>query len=73
MAAKKKRSKVRIEPPVVRMRVYGFVSDRLELAIKFGYNRAHKHTSTPEADHIQDQIHKEVMMALVELFVFPDD
>ena len=57
-------------PDRVRIRVYPIVDDRVELAVEYGWNRAHKHTATPGENEIRERIHQEVMAAFCELFDF---
>jgi len=44
----------------------------VENGIVLGWNRAHKHTDTPDADAIQDAIHMAVMNELGDWLVFPE-
>lgn len=65
--------KVRTRPlrpgrkPALRFDAYGIVSDAVDLGIRFGYQRAHKHVEKPGEDHIMHEIHNEVMNALADV------
>ena len=65
-------SKIKVEG-TVKVRVYNYLSDRVEDAIQFGWNRAHKHTATPTEQHIITEIDHEVMNVLCDIFNFEDD
>lgn len=67
------RAHVRIGPATIRIRsVYGLVEQAVEGAILGGYRRAHKHTDTPDAETIQEEIRRSVMNELCELLDFGD-
>jgi len=51
----------------MKLKAYRIVSDAVERAVSYGYNRAHKHTETPGKDGIVDAIYNEVMNELSEI------
>ena len=65
-------SKIKVEG-TVKVRGYNYLSDRVEDAIQFGYNRAHKHTATPSEQQIITEIDNEVMNVLCDIFDFGGD
>ena len=48
------------------------LSRAVEEGVTFGWNRAFKHTSTPEQDVACDHIAQEVLNAISEVFDFDD-
>lgn len=78
-AAKKKRprkatrKKLSIEQPGIRLRVYPLLCDLVEIAVRAGYRRAHKHTEKPSEETVIHEVHQRVMNELSELFIFPED
>lgn len=51
----------------MRLKAYRIVSDAVERAVSYGYNRAHKHTEAPGKDGIVDAIYNEVMNELSDI------
>lgn len=49
---------------------YLVLLDRVELGITTGWNRAHKHTDSPEPSAIQQAIEDAVMASICEYFIF---
>lgn len=54
----------------VRVRAWDVMSRAVEEGVAYGWNRAHKHTSTPDADAVRDAIEQAVMNAISESFDF---
>lgn len=56
----------------VRLDAYRIISDAIESGLRFGWNRAHKHTDDPGQDLIIDQMHSAVMNELCEILKFDE-
>jgi hypothetical protein len=54
----------------VRAKEYEILTRAIEEGVAFGWTRAHKHTPTPETDHILGQIEQGVVNAICEVFDF---
>ncbi len=54
----------------LRPNTYAILSRAVEEGAKFGYLRAFKYTETPSEDMILESIHREIMNAITEVFVF---
>lgn len=57
---------------VLRVRVYDVLRNAVEEGVRCGWNRAHKHTSGPTPEHVEEQIVQAVMNAVCEYFIFDD-
>lgn len=64
-------SKIKISGEI-KVNTYNLLADCVEDGIGFGWQRAFKHTDTPDADLIKEQIYMEVMNKISEHFVFED-
>ena len=64
-------SKVKIDT-TVRINAYSILDDAVEVAVRYGYQRAHKHTETPAEADIVEAIHSAVMTALTEVLIFSE-
>lgn len=51
--------------------VYRLVATAVELGVESGWNRAHKHTDDPGADHVKAEIETAIMNNLSEVFIWP--
>ena len=51
----------------MKLRAYRIISDAIDRAINYGYNRAHKHTEAPDAETIKGSIYNEIMNELSEV------
>lgn len=56
----------------LRLDAYKIISDTIETAIRYGYNRAHKHVENPSVDLILEQIHNAIMNDLCEIIKFDE-
>ena len=66
----KKKLKVNTD---IRINVYRILSDEVDTAVRYGYNRSHKYTEQPDSDAIIEAIQNSVMSALCDLLIFPDN
>lgn len=57
----------------MKVKLYNLIQDAVEAGVSYGYNRAHKHTSTPAADEIKDQIEQAIMNELTKYLDFEDE
>ena len=48
------------------------VSEAVEVGVRYGYHRAHKHTDSPGEDMICDEIEMAVMNELAERIIWPE-
>lgn len=52
----------------LKLRPYNIVARAVEEGVKYGVNRAYKHTSTPTRDTLEDCVSTAVMNSLDEVF-----
>jgi hypothetical protein len=52
---------------------YKIISEAIENGIDCGWNRAHKHTINPSAEHIKEQVEHYIMHNICEIFDFDND
>ncbi len=57
----------------MRARAYDVLRRAIEEGIEYGWRRAHKHTDTPDADAIKDQIVTGILNEVSEYFDFDDE
>ena len=57
----------------VRLNAYALIAEAVEGGILRGWDRAHKHTETPGAFHIRQEIAEAVLLNLTEVLVFSED
>ena len=55
-----------------RVKTYEVIARAVEEVIQMGWNRAHKHTNTPDSDHVMESIYNEVMNSVCEMFDFDE-
>lgn len=55
---------------VVRLRAYDLMRRAVEDGTRYGLNRAHKHTSKPSREHVEECVVDAVMGALDEVIDF---
>lgn len=56
----------------IELNKYKIIQKEVEQQVEYGYNRAHKHSDTPDKDFIIDQIVYAVMLGLSEIINFED-
>ena len=54
----------------MKVKMYPLIERIVEQGIDAGWNRAHKHTDTPNEETIKNCIHDSIMLAFEDLFVF---
>ena len=57
----------------MKPKIYSILSTAVEEGIRIGYRHAHKHTDRPGEELAIDNIHSEVMSAIVDYFTFEED
>lgn len=57
----------------VKIDAYKIIDDAVESSVRYGFDRAHKHTDKPDKEHIIEEIHRQVMSNLCEIFKFEDE
>jgi len=57
----------------VRLDAYKIIDQTVENAVRYGYNRAHKHTDTPSQAIMIEEIHRAVMNDLSDILKFDDE
>jgi len=57
----------------VKINAYKVIDDAVDRAIRYGYNRAHKHVENPTEDLMIEEIHRAVMNELCEILRFGDE
>ena len=50
--------------------VYTILQECIEIGINSGFNKAHKHTDTPNEEHIKEQILHYIMLEISKKFKF---
>jgi len=71
MGRKVEKSNMKVAP--VKVNLYGILVDKVEEAVMYGWNRAHKYTDGPDGEVVREQIRNAVMNELAELFVWGDE
>jgi hypothetical protein len=56
----------------MKANTYKILQDCIENGIRRGWNRAHKHTDTPEENVVFDRIEDAIMLEINEYFVFEE-
>lgn len=54
----------------LKANVYAILNDCVSNGIEAGWNKAHKHTDRPTADHVKDMILNYIMNEIGEKFKF---
>ena len=57
----------------IRINAYEVVSRAIEDGIEYGYNRAHKHTTTPSPEALKTAIYEAITNSLCEVLIFDND
>ncbi len=70
MTTKKTKTKIQA---VIKVNTYRIVSDAIERGLALGYQRAFKHTETPDKEAILESQERSVMECLDEYLTFGDD
>lgn len=55
------------------VRAYDVLRRAIEEGVEYGWRRAHKHTDTPDAEAIKDQIVTGILNEVSEYFDFDDE
>ena len=62
---------MRVETRVMVPKFFPLLQRCVEEGVERGWNRAHKHTSTPDDRLVQDTVVSDIMNELFEWFDFP--
>ena len=54
----------------MKPKIYNILSDAIEDGIRYGYQRAHKHTDDPDRAVIENEIHNAIMGQIFQYFDF---
>ena len=54
----------------LKVNTYAVLEECIEIGINGGWNKAHKHTDTPNEEHIKEQILRYIMIEISEKFKF---
>jgi len=54
--------------PRLKPDAYKLAAEAVETGVAYGWQRAHKHTDTPDPEHIRSEIEAAVMHELAERF-----
>ena len=57
----------------MRVRAYDVLRRSIEEGVEYGWRRAHKHTDTPDAEAIKDQLVTAILNEVAEYFDFDDE
>jgi hypothetical protein len=57
----------------IRINGYEIVSRAVEEGVRYGWNRAHKHTDAPDEETAVDVIHQAVINELCEVLTFTEE
>jgi hypothetical protein len=57
---------------MMRPKIYPVLEDAVTEGVRLGYNRAFKHTDSPDEQVILDNLVDAVMLCITERFVFDD-
>jgi len=56
----------------LKARTYNILSECIETGAILGYQRAFKHTDSPEEGAITESIHREILNKVCEYFIFEE-
>ena len=56
----------------VRVDIYGLIADAVDSGLESGWNRAHKHTDTPEKQAIWEEQSRYIMNSICEYIRFDE-
>lgn len=57
----------------MQVKEYTVLTDCVERGVAYGMNRAYKHSDTPSADYIKQQITDAVLLEICEYFSFDNE
>lgn len=57
----------------MKVKTYDVLCRAIEEGVERGYRRAHKHTDTPEEDHLKNAIVDAIMLEICGVFIFDND
>lgn len=57
----------------MRVRAYDVLQQAVEAGVNYGWNRAHKHTDTPDAEAIKDAIFNAITSEICDWFDFDEE
>lgn len=60
----------RLVKGALRINAYAVLERAVEEGVRYGLRRAHKHTESPSQEDIEENVSREVMTTLSEVFVF---
>ncbi len=55
----------------IKVNIYHVLEDKVAEGLRYGYQRAHKHTPTPTKEDTLDELHRAVMNSICEILEFP--
>lgn len=55
------------------LNTYSLLTDAVDRGVTYGWNRAHKYADKPKEEYIREKIADEVMSALSEVVLWPDE
>ena len=64
--------KTKLPPNTMKVNVYEVLSRAIEEGVSLGYNRAYKHTETPDEETFKEAMELAIMNAICEVFDFGD-
>ena len=57
----------------IRIDAYKIINEVIECAVRYGYNRAHKHVDNPSEERMIQEIHQAVMNDLCDVLKFDEE
>ena len=57
----------------MKVRAYDVLRRAIEEGVEYGWRRAHKHTDSPDAETIKDQVVTGILNEVCEYFDFDDE
>lgn len=63
---------MKIKAKAVKVDLYKLIARAVEEGVAMGLNRAHKYTDKPTRNEIAENVEREVLSEICELFVFED-
>jgi len=56
----------------LKVNTYAVLEECIEIGINMGWNRAHKHTDTPNEEQLKEEIERYILLQISEKFKFDD-